>query len=67
MTTDDLQKFQYAVGLSGVTSEQLEAALTHLNAKIADGSLKYKNVTDGFFSIAEAVRTAKKTPSAPRP
>lgn len=57
--TTELQKFQYAAKLSASDNETLEAALTKLNAKIADGSFKYKNAAEGLYSIAEAVKLAK--------
>ena len=59
ITTDELQKYNYAAKLSGLSSEELESALTKLNAKIADGEFKYKSTTEALESIAEAVRTAK--------
>lgn len=59
MTTGDAQRFSYAFKLSGVDAEKFEAAITKLNAKIADGEFKYKNATEGLYSIAEAVKNAK--------
>lgn len=59
ISTDQLQKYQYAAKLAGLSNEELESAVTKLNAKIADGDLKYKSTTEAIDSIAEAVRTAK--------
>jgi len=57
--TDALQKYQFAAKLVGTSSETLETAVTKLNAKIGDGSYKYKNAEEGLNRIAEAVKNAK--------
>lgn len=59
VTTDDLQKYQYAAKLAGVDSGTLESALTKLNSRIADGELKFSSTTEAIESIADAVRGAK--------
>ena len=59
ITTDQLQSYQYAARLAGVDAETLETALTKLNAKIGEGSFKYKDASEGLLSIADAVKNAK--------
>lgn len=59
LSTDALQKYQYMAKLVGISNEQLETIITKLNAKIADGSYKYKNAEEGLNSIADAVKNAK--------
>lgn len=57
--TTALQKYQYAAKQVGIDNETLEQGIGKLNAKIADGSLKYKSAGDGLNSIADAVKNAK--------
>lgn len=59
ITTTEFQRFAYASKLVGIDADKLEGGITKLNAKIADGSLKYKDATEGLFSIADAVKKAR--------
>lgn len=58
LTTDEIQKYQYAAKITGLTNEDLEKGFTKLNAGIADGKLPYKNASDGFKTIANQVQSA---------
>lgn len=57
--TTALQKYQYAAKQVGIDNETLEQGIGKLNAKIADGSLKYKSAGDGLNAIADAVKNAR--------
>lgn len=59
ISTQAFQEFNYAANQSGLSQEQFVAGVTKLNAKIADGELKYKNATEALYSIADAVKNAK--------
>lgn len=58
ISTDNFQKYSYAAKLAGLSNEELESAITKLNAKIAAGDLKYKSTTEAIDSIADAVQNA---------
>lgn len=59
LSTDSLQKFQYASKLSRVEATTFETAVERLNSKIASGALHYKDTQTALYSIANAVASAK--------
>lgn len=56
--TEELQKYQVAAQLSGVSSETLQTALIKLNSQIAAGEIGYKNIGDALTDISDKLKNA---------
>lgn len=55
MSTDALQEYQHAAQMSGISTEEFEAAIIKLNTGIAQGKVGYKDTDSALMSIADKI------------
>ncbi len=59
LTTEQLQKYQYAAKLAGVETEQFEMAFGFLNRQMAEGKLPYTDINQALLALADKTQKAK--------
>lgn len=52
LSTDEVQKFQYAAQQSGATNQDLESGFNHLNKLIEEGKVPYSNLSQAITDVS---------------
>lgn len=58
LTTDELQRYQYAAKLTGVENEQLQTAFIFLNNQLAEGKLPYRDINQALLDLSNRMQSA---------
>ncbi len=58
LTTDEIQKYEYAAKQSGATNEDLQTSFNYLNKLIAEGKVPYHTLNEGLLDIANRMQNA---------
>lgn len=58
LTTDEIQRYEYAAKLSGASNEDLQTSFNYLNKLIAEGKVPYHNLSEAIADIAKRMQSA---------